>query len=186
VLPREGDTTDKRIHIAAGLDIGLLGLAAPGPVVAPGLLVDLEREVPPGKLSFALRIEGFTGSSTLSVAPGQASLSWTFLDVQECPVYWLPAHRLTVRPCIAVTGGILEGKGSGGVTSPQDHTRPWFALGVRGRVTWTPIDRIVLEIAGGADAPLARDTFLFEPSDDIYRAPVIAVVGSASFGVQLR
>ncbi|MBS2018334.1 MAG: hypothetical protein JST00_36030 [Deltaproteobacteria bacterium] len=138
-----------------------------------------------GLVAPALRIAAGRSLPVDRVAPiGRAALTWTDGALEVSPLRFALARSvLTLRPCAAVAAGILEAEGAG-VATPRAETRAWVAASVHGRLAWTPISALVLELEGGAHLPLLREKFFFDPNVPIYQAPAIAGFGRFSAGVR--
>jgi hypothetical protein len=170
-------------HLGGGLEGEGLGLAAPGAVFGGGLFVELSRDE--GRVvDPAFRLEAMrTLKTAVNVADGEGSFVWTFGRAEGCPVRFRLVGSLGARPCAIFDLGVVDAVGEN-IANPVSHTRPWVTAGALGRVEWQPFWRLWLEGSVGVDVPLLRESFLFEPTTGIYRAPNVMLFGGLAVALR--
>jgi hypothetical protein len=152
----------------------------PDPLVSAGgqISAELHRRdlVAP---SLRLRVASSLPASHDS-ASGRATFSWMTAGVDGCPLRW--GNRVAVRPCVGIDVGQLVGAGDdgGAITGSGQRRRLWAAGRLLGRLEALPAPWITLELEGGLLAPITRDSFVFKPSEDIYRPSSAAFAGIGS------
>jgi hypothetical protein len=157
----------------------LLPLAEPylafawSPQVRPGFAVS-----PLARLAFST-----TGGDTRDTPDGPGHLRWTTLRLGGCPVELGLLRSLGLRPCVELSAGALTAQGKT-IAHPESHSLAWVALGPTLRLEWRPHALVEVALSGGADLPLKRDHFYFEPDTFAYRPP--AVLGRALVGIGLH
>jgi hypothetical protein len=173
--PLSGPT---RVAVGAGVELTTLA----GPVLGARLFVDVDLG-PRGALAPAFRA-GVSRSFdvTRTVPVGRATLAFTQVSLEGCPVRLTLAAPLSVRPCLGVTGGVLDASPTG-PRAAQARVRPWFAGEAHARFTWMPARWVAFELEAGALVPLLRETFYFEPEIVVYRAPPVGFLGRAGLAV---
>jgi hypothetical protein len=136
---------------------------------------------PRSGLILDIRLGVTRASATVPADVGSAKFTWTLGRVEACP---LVAHlgSLEALPCVRFDGGELQATGVG-VDTPLSASRLWLSLGLLGRLRWTPLAPIILEIDAGLSAPLARDRFYFDaPQTAIYDVPALSAIAGAAAG----
>ncbi len=97
----------------------------------------------------------------------------------------LVTGAVELRPCVQVTGGVLEGTSS--AFGPAHRmSRPWAGLGALAQARWRFFGPLELEAALGLTLPLVRDNFFFLPRNDVYRAPGVVLLGNVGVGTTFR
>jgi len=117
---------------------------------------------------------------------GHATLGFTELSLEGCPLTAAIGAHFIARPCIGASGGVLKAQGKN-VRLTNESMRPWATAFAYAQLAWSPFQALALEIDAGALAPLYRDTFFFTGSPSnlpIYQAPPVAFVGRV--GVRMR
>ncbi len=179
------------------LEAGLQGEVAflAGAVVSGRLFAGVAlRDGPKTRRGFAfapaLRIA--FGRSLLverSAVVGGADLQWTVGSLDLCPVRLGLATGLGLRPCAEFGAGLLEAHGRE-VASAMERSRPWAALSAYARLLWEPLSRsppsprLSVEAEVGAQAPLVRESFFFNPDVSVYEAPAAAFLARLGLGVR--
>jgi hypothetical protein len=79
---------------------------------------------------------------------------------------------------------LVEAVAAPAVANGRSATRPWAAVGVLGRATWSPSYRIFFEAEAGAILPLVRDRFFLEPRTTIEETPTVGLMGNIGTGVR--
>ena len=133
---------------------------------------------PLARLSFAS-----AGGDTRETLDGPAHLHWTALRLGGCPLEFTILRGLSLRPCLELSGGALSATGKT-IAHPESHTLSWASVGAAGRIEWHPHPLVEVAASLGAELPLKRDHFYFEPDTFAYQAP--AVLGRALVGVGLH
>ena len=170
----------RRLRVEAGLGLGVAGLAVPGGIPSLAAFGGIERDGP-GVLAPALRLGVLRAASTTLPSPGGgARFTWLVGRVEACPIRVSFLRRLAARPCLGFDGGALSGDGLG-ATRSHSVTRPWLDAGAAGRLEWSVAEPIRVEAEGSLGLPFVRDTFVFQPTPEVYRPP--PVYGSAGLGV---
>jgi hypothetical protein len=138
-----------------------------------------------GLFGVALRV-GFerTSLSNVTQPAGTVSYTWTLGTLDGCPMQW-KRWRFAVLPCARVEAGVLEGSGVTPEPKVSDTAkRGWLAVDVLGRVRWSPIPVVSLELEGGIRAALLRDQWIIEQAATLYyQPPAFSAVGGADLHV---
>jgi hypothetical protein len=113
-----------------------------------------------GLLSPSVRVSVNLASNTFDTAR-DATFTWLSGQVDICPFRAQVASVLELRPCAAVQGGVLRGRG---VTAPQaiEATRAWWSAGVGGRIAALISPRVGVELSVVAVVPFRERDFIFE------------------------
>lgn len=134
-------------------------------------------------LSPSIRL-GVTRTVSSAETPVVATdLGWTVARGSLSPVRVDLAPSLSLRPAIALEGGVLAAAARG-FEGARRTSRPWAAVGLHARIAYAPTRRLFVEVGGGAVTPLVRDELVVEPTLSLYRAPVVVPVGEASLGLR--
>lgn len=164
------------------LGAGFSGMSGP----APAFLYGVEAFVEGGWLaehrwfSPGFRLSGrHARHDDLAVGQGSVFFRLTTLAVDVCPIR-APVPAVGVRLCANGELGWLDAEGAGVPNIEQSH-RGWAALGGALRAS-AGVDRIGLDAAFGAEAPLRRDRFFFFDSEVGEVSPVVLYVGLAITG----
>jgi len=171
--------------IAVGIDGGAVVGLFPKP--APRVSLFGEARARRASLfapSVRLSASGAVGSS-VGELPGSATFRWLAASLDACPLRLRLVESLHAMPCVFVEGGILSGRGAD-VTAPAVESRRWVALGMTARLQWQIAASFFLEAQGRLEAPLARDTFVFEAPERVVVHVVPPVLGGADIGIGVR
>lgn len=168
---------------AAGVQLGAMnaGLASPLPMIALFVRLGLGRDRKGGAFEPMARVSvSSVGGDTARTAYGSASLHWTALRVDPCPLDLRPVAVVSFRPCLTATAGLFwaDGENVGYAISRRMF---WTTLGGLVRLDWRLGQRFSLEADASLDAPIRRDRFHFEPAIPVYRVP--ATLASARLGL---
>lgn len=159
-------------RFGAGIEANLGFGLAPTALLAPRLYAELERQAR-GPWAFEGRLSLLQAKSgSVSAGPGRARLTWTAARAEACPYRLALGTGASLRPCAFVEAGALHGQGAG-VSFPRQSTLLWLAPGVLVRVQQELFGTLVLDLEGGAFAPLNRAKFYFEPASLIYQNPPV-------------
>lgn len=136
-----------------------------------------------GTLAPTVRVSASrTLASAVDAANTQTTFVWTVGRLDVCPLRFGAA--LAVRPCVLVHAGVVSATGGGSATT-ADRTRPWIAPGAMARVDWSAARWLVLELAGGAVAPIFREDFVYRPAPAAYTPPAVVALAEVGVGVHL-
>jgi hypothetical protein len=173
-------------HLAAIAGAELTSGLTPGALVGPALSVeavwrrrDRPRAVEP-VLDVRLGVSRLAASVPAQV--GSARFTWTLGRLEGCPVR-VVVGSFEALPCVRFDGGDLQAVGLGVDLPRPAASRLWLSLGALGRLRWTPLAPIFLEVDAGVSAPLVRDRFYFDtPPTTIYDVPALAAIAGAAAG----
>lgn len=139
----------------------------------------------PARLSPSLRLRFARGRSfTPGDDPRPAVFRLTTASLEPCFVA-VEGHRLELRPCAQLTGGVLEGASAAFVPSTNE-VRPWASLGALVQGRWHFLGPLALEVSFGFTVPLVRDDFYFRPKTAVYQAPPFVLAGNVGVGTTFR
>lgn len=132
-------------------------------------------------LTFRLALT--TYNATVEMDTRAATLVWTFLVPQVCPLR-IRTGPVSLFPCAGVAMGVLSSEPTRGVARPNAFTRGWVAprAGVRSRLEVTPRLGIELELA--LDMPVTRDRYAFG-AVEAYRVPFLMPTAGAGIVMQV-
>lgn len=151
---------------------------------SPGILwtlppfLELQREGP-GVPDPVFRMSVGRGADETETSGAAARFTWTYARAEGCAAW--DAGELRLVPCGMVEGGALRGAGRH-LDSPRAETRPWFVLGVLGRVQWLVTPGLFLEAQGNVGASLVRDRFYLEPNATVHEVPSLTWGGAIGMG----
>jgi len=170
-----------RIAVGAGGEINMVADVVPSLRLFGDLAIER-----PGAFAPSLRV-ALARSAMLErrAAIGSADIAFTTASLDVCPLRLDFAAPVAVRPCAGFAGGVLNASGAG-IPNPTSRTRPWLATTATGRLVWAAAPVLELELEAGAIFPLYRESFFFEPSVPIYKAPPAAFVGRFGLALYLR
>ncbi len=177
-------TDDARLRWSGGVGVTLVAAQNPSLVLATPVHFEGSYErpslfSPSARLSFVL-----IGKGGLNETPvGRAYFRWTYAALDGCPVRWSPVRTITMRPCAGMEGGTLAGGGLL-IGLARNETRPWLAARAYGRIDWTFLDTLTVEMQIGGVVPLTRDRFVFDPATLIYQAPIVMPFAGLGLGVR--
>lgn len=149
--------------LAWGLRFGGTGGVAPSLFFVRGGFAEVARRASAGVLAPAFRLGAFQGDSGLvPFFPGHfGRFVLTAARAEGCPVRLPLLPSLAAFPCVLFDAGRLDSIGQATVSAPPS-AHPWVAPGLSARLRWEVLDRILVELEGGVNVPLVRDTFSFE------------------------
>lgn len=122
----------------------------------------------------------FTGEER--TASGTASMTFSTIAIEPCPLRLEIARDLAVLPCARVAFGFVEAEGSG-ITTPLSATRGWGDVGTHAKLVWNVGGPVRLSGHGGARFPLFRDRFFVDPDVTLYEAPAAVFAFGGDLGI---
>jgi hypothetical protein len=154
---------------------------APDPLLAFGGYLKLESrgETLPGA-SAKLAVEH--GEQTARVAEGGGEIVWTSAHLDGCPWGFRVARTVSMAPCVAVNGGLIEVTG---IDTPNAETarRNWLSLGALLRIEALRLDWMAVDSELGVAFPLVRDRYFLRPSTTVHEVPLVEIHAGLSIGV---
>jgi len=167
----------ERWTFGIGGGLGFDSSIAPNP--GSGLSVVFEAEAPGG--SAARPFYSLSANRAAAASPetsaGNAAFTWLAFRLTGCPLRWPEQTPLFLRPCGFLDAGVLEGSVSLDTRS-SDVTRPWFALGVFGRIEALVGEVVSFQLDGGVTVPLRHDEFRAGSSDNVaFQVPSAGILG---------
>jgi hypothetical protein len=169
----------------AGLGPALADGAGPG--LAPGALAWLLGGTvlgPPWELAAMASLEVDSRGTVALESDGSARFIRLLGRFAVCPVRWVPAQGLGVRPCAVFEAGVLRGEGVN-VRERQTDSARWLAPGAMVRAEAEIAQRWVLALDGTISRPLANDRFLFTPDVEVFTIPSLSYALALSVGRRL-
>ena len=125
-----------------------------------------------------------TAAASASVAPGwPASFTFTTAELAFCPMQGLLGAGISLRPCLAVEGGLLEATVAPPLVATETR-RPWFATNALLAARILPRAPIALEVVGGVAIPVIRDNFHFDGTATVFRAPPLLPFAGLAVGAR--
>ena len=118
-----------------------------------------------------------------TAAIGGATLTWTSVGLDACPLRVALARSVGLRPCVGGSAGVLDASGTG-FAGTVSRSRPWATLSALARLVWEPLPWLDVELEAGVIGPLFRESFFFAPSVSVYEAPAIAFLSRAGLGLR--
>lgn len=118
-----------------------------------------------------------------TAAIGGATLTWTSVGLDACPLRLALARPVGLRPCVGGSAGVLDASGTG-FAGTVSRSRPWLTLSALTRFVWEPLAWLDVELEAGVIAPLYRESFFFAPSVSVYEAPALAFLSRAGLGLR--
>jgi hypothetical protein len=177
--PREA--ADRAI-VSAGARAAVTTVA--GAVAAAGVFGDVDLGgalfAPAFRLGLSKSVEKEQSSSL-----GPAVLSWFVAEADVCLLRLGLAADVAARACAGFAGGVLDARGDR-VAVAYATSRPWFSGSGFGRLAWTPLGWMMVEIEAGATFPFVREDFFFLPGAAVYEAPAYAFMGRAGIAYRFR
>jgi hypothetical protein len=158
--------------LAAGLGVGLEGAAAPSPLFAASVSVELG-SVTSGLLAPSLRLSGLFGrAADTTTAVGRARFELALARLHACGLRFGTRHA-ELRLCAVVEGGALLARGID-ARNRRDQTMPWFGVGPGALFGLRVSPRWSVELAGSARRLLVRDEFIFAPFTFVHQPTIFA------------
>jgi hypothetical protein len=169
---------------AVGAHAGAIDGVAPDVLLLIPVFVEAARESDSVFAPAArLRVER-TGSGTVASGDAHAQFTWTAAALDLCPLK-LGAGRFDARPCVRFEGGTLEAAGVD-VQPSRSGARPWLSTGAAARARVFVVGPLFLEAEASLALALVRDRFFVEPSQTVFRAPLVGWSATGGVGVQFR
>lgn len=165
-----------RWHLGATAQAMLATGFAPGALIALAPSLTASRRYGP-RLTLHL---AHGPSRSFQATSGAARFGFTSGLLDLCPAGWRWSKTLTLFPCLAAE---LGGIRAVGVETAETHRvwARWQAGGAAGLLSWTPRDRLTVELRGAAVSPLARDRFVIG-QETVHQLPDVAVRGGIGLG----
>jgi hypothetical protein len=114
--------------------------------------------------------------------PVHASVRFTALAVEPCPVRVDANGLFQWEPCAVLAGGFIQARGKS-VTNPSSVVRSWWSVGALIRALTLGEPRLQFEL--GFSAPLVRRRFvLTSPDNVVAETPAVSVLGA--FGLSFE
>jgi hypothetical protein len=181
--PPRATSNASQWNVAAGAQGGAAGGVAPDVLLVVPIFVEVAREGEIFSPAARIRVER-TGTGTVAAGGAHAEFTWTAAELDLCPVIF-GSRDVNVRPCARAVVGTLEASAVE-VEPSRSGVRPWLSLGaaLRGRIM--VIGPLFLEAEGGATLAMVRDRFFVEPSQTVYRAPLVGWSATAGAGILFR
>jgi hypothetical protein len=159
--------------------------SAPNGALGAELFLRLSPEAAHG---WSLRASAFYGLRSVYVGDRLAELRVVGGRAEGCPIsHSYYRQRLSAEACLALELGALGGRGrdsSALLEGASDTAFSATAL-ITGRIRARLGERFFVEGQGDLGLPLLRHEFVFEdPSERIFRTPVLGVSARLGFGVQ--
>ncbi|MBN2191752.1 MAG: hypothetical protein JW751_02955 [Polyangiaceae bacterium] len=180
--PREpGSPGQWTMKAAAGVSFLSIWGPASEPLLAVAPQAEIGLSTEPG-WRLGLRFQPvFAETGTFGPSAEEASFRWQALRLGICPAFVL-AEGFELGPCVLSDLGALRVEGEG-VPQKLHETRPWFALGAGGAITFTRV--AMVSLSGGALFPMVRDRFVMLPDRELVYEPE-AVGSSVELTVGMR
>lgn len=110
-------------------------------------------------------------TATATSTSGAATLQWTTIAIDGCPLRVALGRGVVMRPCLGLLGGGLHAEGRS-VAHPAEADEAWLAARATVRAEVLLLGWLVLGGHVGAELPFFRDQFAFDSEGvQIYRAP---------------
>ena len=189
VAPRASSTSDAQPNASSPpgrIEVGVQVEAAfvAGAVPSGRLFGDVSIGPREGLFAPALRLAIARSLDVARVAAiGGATLTWTSVGLDACPLRVAIARPVALRPCVGGSAGVLEASGTG-FAGTVSRSRPWATLSALARFVWEPVRWLDVELEAGVIAPLYRESFFFAPSVSVYEAPAFAFLSRAGLGLR--
>ncbi len=168
---------------AVGAHAGAIDGVAPDVLLLLPIFVEAAREgsffAPAARLRFDR-----SGSGTVSSGGASAQFTWTAAALDLCPIK-LGAGRFDARPCLRFEGGSLAAAGVD-VQPSRSGARPWLSTGAAARGRFVVIGPLFLEAEAALGLALVRDRFFVEPSQTVFKTPLVGWSATGGVGVQFR
>lgn len=132
--------------------------------------------------TLTFRVALTTYGARVELGPRAASLLWSFLAPQVCPLR-VRAGLFSVFPCAGVAMGVLSSEPIRGVERPKSFTRLWFATRGAARARVGLSSRLGLELEAALDVPVIRERYAFGDVE-AYRVP--ALIPSLGIGIAME
>jgi hypothetical protein len=178
VIPGPAPAPGPRWRFGSGLHTSGESALAPSMVFVDSGFLEVMRTTggvvsPAIRLSFLKADSGFVASQAgASAAMGAARARFRFIGgrLEGCPVHLELPRGLAAIPCVIFDAGAVDAEGRGRFASERAN-RPWAAPGLLGRLQAAFVDRVFIELEGGVNFPLVRDTFYFDPTITAHAVP---------------
>ena len=125
-----------------------------------------------GLLAPSVRLDVLFARGTADNSSGTAELELFVARAAVCAVA-LPDAIASPRACATFDGGRLAAQGAR-VSTPRSAAVAWYGPGAQLGLGVSPMQRLTLSAEAGATVTLVRDSFFFQPEDEVHRIPSIA------------
>jgi hypothetical protein len=131
--------------------------SAPFDVLGISAFLELGQTENAGVWAPLVRLTGTRAAADTGSGMSTASFTWLTLALDGCPIQaTLVAHRVWIRPCARVSGGLLSGSATVDGQALDVH-KPWVTAGVLARLQWRPVGPLFFEAQGGAAYAFTHD-----------------------------
>lgn len=179
--PSENAPASERV-VSAGVAMTATWGPAPEVLLTPAPFAALEFPAS-SPWQLALRVEPLL-AQTGTIGPDYqpATFRLMALRAEACPLALQLLDSLVFRPCVAADAGAIQAEGRD-VARPRSETRPWLSAGLRGRLTWLLGPVFFVDLAGGAQAAVTRDEYVFRnPRTHLYQPSALDPTAEFSLG----
>ncbi len=166
----------ERVRFSAGIEGDAIVGLVPSALLGGGAFAEA---FAPWRGAPSIRLSAFAAAAhpTFTGSIG-ARVQFALARLDVCPLA-LGGRPIELRFCATLDGGVIMTRGSG-VDVPQSVAKPWFAPGLRSRVSWTTPSGIFAELGGGLTVPLVRYPFDYdEGTNPPLRAYRVSPIGAA-------
>jgi MYXO-CTERM domain-containing protein len=153
---------------------------APVDVLGVGAFVELGTSEDAGVWAPLVRLTGARASGDMTSGMSTATFTWYTLAADFCPIQASLAHRLWIRPCARVSGGVLSGAATLGGQALGEQ-KPWVTGGLLARLQWRAVGPLFLEAQGGAAYAFTHDALSLAPASASGTMDAVPVLSPASF-----
>jgi hypothetical protein len=115
-------------------------------------------------------------TGNIDVGSGAAHFELSSARLEGCPGGF-GRGSFELVGCLDLEAGRVaaEGLSRGAVRQTQESSRLWFELGLMGRLAWSPVSPLQIELSSGVGFPFTRRAYIFEnPRETIHEPPLIA------------
>jgi hypothetical protein len=173
-LASEPPRTSSSVEFALGAGGWIIAGPAPSSLLGVSVFGELASgAVGRPRLRLALS-HATTGS--IDVGSGAAHFELSSARLEGCPAGF-GRGSFELVGCLDLEAGRVaaEGLSRGAVRQTQESSRLWFELGLMGRLAWSPVSPLQIELSSGVGFPFTRRAYIFEnPREIVHEPPLIA------------